>query len=250
MPENPQTLIRTAKITDTGALARIHVAAFRENRLLRIMYDEANHWKAINIMVERRISHAAYGMKMKLMKIEKRSVGWLCYSLVNPDLPAQEDLASLEWTTAALRVVDDAEEHLTMTSGRPEEEVERHRRQVLWKAISHASTEAFPKSPVPIKQGRFIIVNTIVTNVAFQNRGLGAELLTLATNYADDEKVAIWAQVTPVAYGLFIRAGFEEVHSYVMDLDDFTCNGIAKEHRPKARFGEYEIKFMMRRARD
>lgn len=214
------------------------------------MYDELNHWKAVNTIVERQISHANYGMEMTLMKIEKRNVGWLCYSLINPDLPAKEDLASFEWTTTALRVVDDEEEHLTKTSGRPEEEVERHRRQVLWKAISHASTEAFSKSPVPIRQGRFIIVNTIVTDVAFQNRGVGAELLSLATNYADSEKVALWAQVSPVAYGLFVRAGFEEVHSFVMDLDDFACNGIAKEHRPKARFGAYEIKFMMRRARD
>lgn len=250
LPEKLQTLIRTPVISDTVALARIHVAAFKKSRLLRLMYDEANHWKAVNTMVERRINHVDYGMKMALSESKDHILGWLYYNLVNTNTPAKDNLASFEWITAALHVVENAEERLTKTSGRPEEAIERHRRQALWKAISRASAEAFSKSPATMRQGRIIIINTIVTDVAFQKRGVGTALLSVATNYADNEKIAVWAQVSPVPYGLFVRAGFEEVHSFVMDLDDFSRDGIAKKKGSKARFGDYEIKFMMRKARD
>ena len=241
-------LIRTPVVSDTGALARIHLAALKGDRLVRLMYKEANHWKAVNAMIERRSSHIDYKMKMAMTETVDRIAGWICCCLVDPDIPAQDDLASLEWTTAALHVVEDAEERLTKSSGRPDEVAERDRRRGIWKAISDATTEAFSKSPDIASQTRYIVVNTVVTDIAFQGRGVGSELLSWATDYADSEEIAIWAQVSPAAFGLFRRAGFEEVHSVVLDLDAFYYRGVAKEHRAKPDRGNHEIKYMVRKA--
>lgn len=249
MPKNVQILIRTPVAGDTGALARIHLTAFKKDRLVRLMYSEANHWKAVDAMIERRSSQVDCEMKMAMAKTVDRIAGWLCCSLVDSNIPGQDGLASLEWTTAALRVVDDAEERLRKSSGRPDEVAERDRRRSMWKAISDASSEAFSKSPYIVRETRYIVVNTVVTDIAFQGRGVGSELLSWATNYADNEGIAIRAQVSPLACGLFSKAGFEEVHSLVLDLDGFYYGGVAKEYRGKSKWGNHEIKFMVRKAR-
>ncbi len=250
MLQNLQLLIRTPVVGDTGALARIHLAAFKDDRLVRLMYSGANHWKAVDAMIERQSSHVGYEMRLAMAKDVDRIAGWLCCSLMDPNMPDQEDLASLEWTTAALRVVDDAEERLRKTSGKPDEAAERDRRRSLWKAISDASSEAFSSSPDLVRQTRYIVLNTVVTDPAFRGRGVGSELLRWATNYADSEEIAIRAQLSPIAYGLFRKAGFEEVHSLVLDLDGFYYGGVAKEHRTKSKWGNHEIKFMVRKARN
>lgn len=250
MPKNSQMLIRTPVAGDTGALARIHLAAFKRDRLVRLMYSEANHWKAVDAMIERRSCHVDYGMKLAMAETVDRIAGWLCCSLVDSNMPVQDDLASLEWTTAALRVVDDAEERLRKSSGRPDEVAERDRRRCLWKAIFDASSQAYSRSPDIVRQTRYIVVNTVVTDVPFQGRGVGSELLSWATNYADSEEIAIRAQVSPLACALFKKAGFEEVHSLVLDLDGFYYGGVAEEHRGRSKWGNHEIKFMMRKARN
>lgn len=250
MNQNLQLLIRTPFIRDTGALARIHLAAFRNDRLVRLIYSEANHWKAVEAMIEKRISHDNGAIRIATTKTGNRIVGWLCWSLVDPTMPARDDLASREWTTAAICAVEDAEKRLTETSGRPSDLAERERRRSIWKIISDASSEAFSTCPDTVTQTSYIVVNTMVTDIAFEARGVGSELLTWATKYADTKEIAIQEQVSPCAYELFRQAGFEEVYSRVLDLDGIYYGGVAKEHRDKSKWGNHEVRIMVRKARN
>lgn len=250
MNQNLQLLIRTPFTRDIGALARIHLAAFRNDRLVRLMHSEANHWKAVEAMIEKRMSHDNGAFRIATTKTGDRIVGWLCWSLVDPIMPAQDDLASREWTTAAICAVEDAEKRLTDTSGRPTDVAECERRRSIWKIISDASSAAFSTYPDTVTQMSYIVVNTLVTDFAFEARGVGFELLTWATKYADTKEIAIRAQVSPRAYGLFRKAGFEEVYSPVLDLDGIYYAGVAKDHRGKSKWGNHEVNFMVRKARN
>lgn len=115
----------------------------------------------------------------------------------------------------------------------------------MWLFISDASREAQTEW-LATGEKRYLIINTVVTDPALQDRGVGSELLSWATSYADDEEIPIWAQVSPVAYGIFKTAGFEEVYSLALDLDE--CY-YGKKERGNLVWGFHEFKFMARRAR-
>lgn len=237
--------LRTPVIKETACLARIHLAAFKHDRCIRLMYSDSSHWKAINAMIETRDSHIDYGMKVAITEGEGRIAGWLCCSIVEPGMPDHESLAYLEWTIAASRVVEIAEERLTKTSGIAEDKFHRDRRRRLCSAISEASVDLKSKRLNITSDTRYLIINTLVIDPPYQGRGVGSELLRWATDNADRDEVAIWAQVPAAALGVFETAGFEEVHNVILDLDEYYYG---KEDGSKQTFGSYEFRYMLRKA--
>ena len=243
MNDKPSIFVHTPIDNDTGALARIHLAAFKDDRCVRLMYSDANHWRAINTMIENRCSHTNYGMKIAMTEPGKRMVGWLSCCLVEPTGSVSDDSACLEWTTAAAGVIDCAEECLTRSSGTPEDRVVRDRRREMCRVISKAYIEALSSSPNITTDTKYIVINTLVVDPSFRNQGVGSGLLGWVMQYADTEDIAVWAQVPAAACGVFKKAGFEESQNLVLDLDGFYHN---QETKGKPVWGFYEFKYMVK----
>ena len=239
--------LQTPAIKETGSLARVHLAAFKDDRCVRLTYSDSSHWKAINAMIEARYSFADFGWKLAVTKHEGRVVGWICCSLVDQGEPAGEDLSYQTWTTAAAHFVEISEALLTKTSGTPENKTHRDRRRKLSKVISEASVDAMSQLLDTAGGTKHVIINTLVVDPTCKGRGVGSELLKWVTDYADKKGIAAWAQVSTMASGLFEAAGFEEVHTLVLDLDDYYYG---EQDRGKPMWGVYEIKYMLRKARD
>lgn len=129
------------------------------------------------------------------MDHESCVAGWLCCSFVDPQIPAQDGLASLDWTFAAFHMEVDAEQCLMRSSGRPTDVFKRNRGQGISKATSDASLEALSKFPDVLRHAKCLVVNTMVTDPVFQRRWVRSGLLYRAMKRANREKVAISAQV-------------------------------------------------------
>ena len=239
--------LQTPTIKETGSLARVHLAAFKDDRCVKLTYSDSSHWKAVNAMIEARYNVADFGWKLAVTKHEGRVAGWICCSLVDQCGSAGEELAYLDWTTAAARFVDFSEARLTKTSGIPENRVHHDRRRKLSKVISEASFEATSQVLDTAGGEKHVIINTLVVDPTCKGRGVGSELLKWVTDYADKMGIASWGQIPTVASGIFEAAGFEEVHTLVLDLDDYYYG---EQDRGKPMWGVYEIKYMFRKARD
>ena len=240
--------IQTPAINEIGALARIHLAAFKEDRCVQLMYSDANHWQAITFMIEAWYRSTRSGLKQAVISGEGRVAGWLCCSIIGPDAEAQADPAPVSWVTMAGRVIESAQERLTKSSGMSEVIFLRDRRRKMLRVISNASTKAISQSLSMTSDIRYLLIDTLVVDPAYKGCGVGSELLEWIIESADVEEIAVWAQVTPPAYGLFETAGFEEVHSLVLDIDKGFLN--RRKDDGKSIWGSYEFKYMMRKARD
>lgn len=214
--------LQDAHASDIGALARVHVAAFRDDRYVRLMYSECSHWEAIDAMLESQYSQADCMFQIALTGPKDCIAGWICCSLVgNPKAPTRSLLAHHELTTALTQVVNVLQADLTRKSGARENPAQYRQREQLWKIVSQNATDAQISA---VADQRYLVVNTLVTDPSFSGRQIGSELLAWVTRYADREKLRIWAQVSPAATGTFQRAGFEEVAIMGLDLGDF-CQG-------------------------
>ena len=237
--------IRLGACKDIGALARIHLTAFRDDHCIRLLYSYFNHWKAIDTLIEKRYSSNIDGSKLAVAVNEGRFIGWLCCTFVDSGISVQQDANSIDWVTAAASLVNHAEERLTKSSGMPEDMFQRDHRWKISKIISNASTEAMMQSLG--HNTRFLIVNTLAVDPAWKSRGVGSELLKWVAEWADRQEITVWAQVSPAAHGIFQLAGFEEVHNLVLDLDKYYHNN---DDRSKPHWGFYEYKYMVRKIRD
>jgi len=168
--------LRDAYASDVGALARVHVAAFREDRYVRLMYNECSHWKAINAMLESRYAKTDYIFQVALTGEMDRIAGWICCGVVgDPEAPVRNGLAHHAWVTALAQVVGALQEYLTRTSGDREDRAQCQQRQDLWKVVSQNSTDA----QISIMGDRkYLVINTLVTDPCFAGHGVGSELLT------------------------------------------------------------------------
>ncbi len=230
-----------AHASDVGALARIHVAAFNMDRYVRLMYSECSHWKAISSMLESRYAQNSCIFQIAVIGKTNRIAGWICCSLIgDPKVPARNPLAHHEWATALAPVVIEQHDDLTRTSGDREDKVKRQRRRDLWEVVSKNSTDA---QVTAMRDQRYLVLNTIVTDPRDAGRRVASELFAWAMRYADHQKLRIWAQVSPAAAGSFERAGFEEVAIMGLDLENFRRGDRAEgEHV----LDLYEFEFMLR----
>ena len=86
---------------------------------------------------------------------------------------------------------------------------------------------------------KYLVINTIATDPAFQGQGVCSELLRWATELADKEQISIWTQVPKAASILFASAG----SPFVVDIID--PNEFSFARIPEG----YKITFMVREAR-
>ena len=237
--------IRLAAMKEVGALTRVHLTAFKDDHCISLMYSHLNHWRAIDSLIEKRFAFNEDRWKLAVAMHDSRIAGWLCCTLVESCLLGQQNITSIDWTIAAARLINDAEERLTKSSGMPEDLFQRDRRWKISKVMSNASNGAMMRSLG--KETRFLLVNTLAVDPVWKGQGVGSELLRWVIELADREEISIWAQVSPAAHGVFKLAGFEEVHSLVLDLDKYYHH---RDDGSKTTRGSYEFKFMLRKVRD
>ena len=239
--------IRTALSRNIPGLSRIHVAAFEKDKCWQSMQRSQllgrNQRYARRPCPEYNLqdkgSDASQGQK-------ERIAGWMCCSLEgDPEAYATRNFAYMEWTTAAAFVLDAFEDWQTQMSGMKEGAEQCKRRRELFNQISRESGNVQRTTIEKLGNSKYLVINTIVTDPAFQGQGVGSELLRWATELADKEQISIWTQVPKAASVLFASAGFAEVEgsSFIVDIVD--PNEFLFARIPEG----YEIMFMVREAR-
>ena len=230
-----------AHASDIGALSRVHVTAFSRDSFIRLMYDECSHWKAITTMLESLHVQTNCIFQIALAGNEKRMAGWICCTVVKTSTSTEDDpLAHHEWASALALVVNEMQDELTKTSGMGEDVDQRQQRHRLWEVASRNSTDAQISA---MRDQKYLVLNTIVTDPAFTHRGIASELLGWAGRYADEGRLRTWAQVSPAAASIFTKAGYEEVAIMGIDLGNF-CKGDRSDAGQDLDICEF--KFMLR----
>lgn len=90
---------------------------------------------------------------------------------------------------------------------------------------------------------RHMVLQALVTDPEWQNRGIGARLVQWGTKRADAEGVACWAHASPSGYGVYLRAGFAEMGASEYELNDY----LPEDERGKSAWGTYTFRYMVRK---
>lgn len=72
---------------------------------------------------------------------------------------------------------------------------------------------------------KHIHFNTLVVDPAAQGHGIGTALVRWVTDKADESGIYCWLQSSPVAHGIYLKAGFKDVDSFEIDLREFAPGG-------------------------
>ena len=76
---------------------------------------------------------------------------------------------------------------------------------------------------------RYIYLNTLVTDPSHQGQSIGSALVRWATSKADTDAdadgVPCWKQSSPVAHGVYAKAGFKDIGMLDIDLNKFAPGG-------------------------
>ncbi|ETS80251.1 hypothetical protein PFICI_07780 [Pestalotiopsis fici W106-1] len=92
---------------------------------------------------------------------------------------------------------------------------------------------------------RHLVLQALVTDPQWQNRGIGAQLVRWGTIRADVEGLACWAHASPSGFGVYLRAGFQELGSSEYALDDY----LPESEQGKSQWGTYTFRYMVRRSK-
>lgn len=93
--ENPIS-IQPAESKHLTSMARIQMAAFRNDDCVKSLYSDDVHWIVTNKMLGERLDNRPYAITVAMNEKLGRVVGWLCCSLVgHPGVPKWDGFAQL-----------------------------------------------------------------------------------------------------------------------------------------------------------
>ncbi|KAH8651298.1 acyl-CoA N-acyltransferase [Xylariales sp. PMI_506] len=94
--------------------------------------------------------------------------------------------------------------------------------------------------------GKYMVLQALATSPRCQGRGIGAQLVQWGIDKADADGLPCWAHASPPGYGLYRRAGFEEVGRSDYDLATWAPGGKGGNRG----WGTYTFRYMVRPARE
>lgn len=90
---------------------------------------------------------------------------------------------------------------------------------------------------------RHMVLQALVTDPKWQKMGVGARLVQWGISKADIEGLSCWAHASPSGYGVYLRAGFEELGMSEYSLDQY----LPEDEQGKSEWGVYTFRYMVRR---
>lgn len=90
---------------------------------------------------------------------------------------------------------------------------------------------------------RHMVLQALVTDPRWQKMGVGARLVQWGASKADVEGLSCWAHASPSGYGVYLRAGFEELGMSEYDLDQY----LPENEQGKSEWGVYTFRYMVRK---
>ncbi|KAK6203669.1 hypothetical protein LQW54_008875 [Pestalotiopsis sp. IQ-011] len=90
---------------------------------------------------------------------------------------------------------------------------------------------------------RHMVLQALITDPQWQKMGVGARLVQWGTSKADVEGLSCWAHASPSGYGVYLRAGFEDLGMSEYDLDQY----LPENEQGKSEWGVYTFRYMVRR---
>ena len=184
--ENPIS-IQPAESKHLTSMARIHVAAYRNDDCVRSLYSDDVHWNAMHAMLGERLENRPYAFRVAMNEKQGRVVGWLCCSVVgDPGIPEWDGLARLAWTVAAAFKAADTQRELTRSSGESESSSRHAQRSTLRDGIVSRTKVA---QSLAMGDDVYLVINNVVADPENDLGGPLTKLICDIMDSADEDGV-------------------------------------------------------------
>lgn len=228
--ENPIS-IQPAESKHLTPMARIHLAAFRNDDCVKFLCSDEIHWIIVNTMLGERLENRPYAISVAMNERLGRVVGWLCCSVVGyPGVSDWDGLAQLAWTVAAAFKAAEAQRKLSRTSGESEHNSRQAQRKMLREAIVSRTKVA---QSLALGDDVYLVINNVATDPENDLGGVTPKLICSVTDSADKDGLSVFAQVPLFAVADFEWAGFQQIAGFEPQLDIHQLKFMVR--RPKAR---------------
>ena len=220
-PSSTAMSILPASEDDLPTLIRIHMAGFAHDNPSRLMFEN-NEQDEARLLERLKARHS--DPKVAVIKAVSKDTGKI-----------------LGWQACRfLDKGDDVESKVTPIAG--------------FEAAKHEETDNVRTLRSVLKEDairvqrdwmadrKYIHFNTLVVDPAAQGHGVGTALVRWVTDKADEQGIYCWLQASRAAHGIYLRAGYRDVHSFKLDLSEFAPGG--KEGGWG--FGVYDFRYMLR----
>ena len=226
--DNPIS-IQLAESKHLTSMARIHVAAFRNDDCVRSLYSDDVHWRCINTILEECLENRPYAFTVALNEKQGRVVGWLCCSVVgDPGIPEWDGLARLAWTVAAAFKAADAQRQLTRSSGESEGSSRHAQRSNLRDGIVSRTKVA---QSLAMGDDVYLVINNVVVDPKNDLGGPLTKLICDIMNSADRDGLSIFCHVPYFAVADFEWAGFQKIAGFEPKLDTHQLHFMVRRPR-------------------
>ena len=222
--------ISYADSSDVPKLTQVHLDGFELDGAIRLTYTSAERKKILKRMLETQISSPEVLFTKATKQSTNDILGWQRCTLFGYH-NVEEEKASIK--------VEGLEQKPTI-----EELIENalpkdSPRRKLYE-LTHEDAAQTRKAWMGDK--KYIYLNTLVVNPHHQGHGVGSALIRWATAKADADGVPCWLNSSPVAYPLYVKAGFKEVGFKDVDLREFA----PKDAESERQHGIYHCAYMLR----
>lgn len=223
--------ISEASESDINALATIHVAAFRSDNAVRLMYSDGEQEKAVAGMLASQMTDPTNLILKATSRVTKEILAWSGYTFVGKESSdlKKKAVPSIGNVKEGLRGMG----HLMGT-----QTIVDNSHKLA--ACLHENDARMEKEWMLNK--RYYQINTLVTDPAHQGHEIATALIHAITASADRSHVPCWLKSSPAAYGVYVRAGFESVETLEADLSEFAQGGEGSVRG----WGVYVFSYMLR----
>lgn len=223
-------------------LTSIHVAAFRSDNAVRLMFPSiSEHDRAVVHMIASQLPDPKFMIAMATSRHTGDGLGWIGCSLFGFDNIEDKEIVRNKGAVKApsdrkgKRDEDEGYEYAQRSSAM----------NTPSKFASFVHDNAGRMQSKHMSKKKYIYINTLATDPAYQGRGVGTAMVRWIVAKADAENVLCWVQSSPTAVGVYLAQGFEEVEHLDVDLTDFAPGG----REGKRGWGVYGFRYMLRHPR-
>ena len=222
--------ISYAELSDIPDMIKVHLDAFNLDDAVTLTYTRESHEQVLNLMLKTQIPSPKFLIAKATEQSTKEILGWQKCSLFGyhdmEDEKTSVDTEGVEQKTDLEQLLEKA---LPKDSSR----------RKLYEA-THDDAARVRKDWMGDE--KYIYLNTLVIHPDHQGHGIGSALLRWVIARTEADGVPCWLNSSPVAYSLYVKAGFKEVGFQDVDLREF----VPKDMESQRQWGIYHCAYMLR----
>lgn len=191
---------------DIPTLIRIHMAGFAADNAVRLMFKNNEEWETtLWDLLKAQLSDSRFAVTKAIGKDTGSILGWQACRFLGKD----DELMSKE-AVAGVEAVKDETKHQSLDG--------RNLRSVLKNDSVRVETDWMANR-------EYIHFSALVVDPAAAGHGTGTALVRWVADKADERGIYCWLNSSPVAHGMYLKAGFKDVGSFEVDLGEFAPGG-------------------------